>query len=119
MARSAIPILESGDLDLSEAFYARLGFEVAGRYDGYLVPHDGPVELHLAAAADPARVTAATCFVHVRDATAFWKQLRERRVEGVGTPGERVPGLVEFLVVDPFGNRIRFGSPPPEERADR
>jgi hypothetical protein len=119
MARSAVPILESGDHDLSEEFYARLGFVVVGRHDGYLVTHDGPVELHLSAAADPTRVTAATCFVQVRDATRSWKQLRERRVEGVGDPGERVPGVVEFLVVDPFGNRIRFGSPALGERADR
>ena len=124
MVRSAIPILPSGDLRVSEAFYAGLGFEAAARYDGYLVTHQGPVELHITAdnltsdrSADPGKdhsresTAAATCFVHVWDATAYWKQLAERGVAGLSTPQEQDYGLVEFTAVDPYGNRLRFGSP--------
>jgi uncharacterized glyoxalase superfamily protein PhnB len=49
--------------------------------------------------------------VHVRDATAYWKQLREREVPGVADPEQKDYGLVEFVVTDPFGNTVRFGSP--------
>lgn len=115
MARSAIPVLPSGDLGVSEAFYAGLGFEVAARYDGYLVTHDGAVELHLKspdlADEQTESAAAAECFVHVQDAIAYWKQLSERGLAGVGAPSARDYGLVEFTVVDPFGNHLRFGSP--------
>lgn len=112
MAMAAIPILASGDLAVTEAFYARLGFEVAGRYDGYLLVHDGPVELHFSQPdSPPDSVVPGTCFVHVRDATVYWKQLRERDVAGVSEPQQQDYGLVEFVVTDPFGNRVRFGSP--------
>jgi catechol 2,3-dioxygenase-like lactoylglutathione lyase family enzyme len=130
MARSAIPILPSADLEGTETFYAQLGFQVAGRYDGYLVLHQGPVELHFSAPPSAQRPSDATdepaggpaggragepvpgtCFVHVQDAVRYWKQLRERKVAGVRAPEQRAYGLVEFVVTDPFGNRVRFGSP--------
>lgn len=116
MVRSAIPILHSGDLAVSEAFYAGLGFEVAARFEGYLVTNAGPVEVHLSAP-DPAAdgseppSAAGTCFVHVRDAVHYYKQLGDRGVEGLSVPAVQDYGLVEFTVIDPFGNRIRFGSP--------
>ncbi len=85
-AMAAIPILPSGDLAVTEAFYSQLGFEVAGRYDGYLL-------------------------LHVRDATVYWKQLRERGMPGVSDPEQKDYGLVEFVVTDSSGNAVRFGSP--------
>ena len=54
---------------------------------------------------------AGTCFVHVRDAVEYYKQLAERGVGVLNAPQEQDYGLVEFAVVDPFGNRLRFGSP--------
>jgi hypothetical protein len=109
---AAIHILPSGDLAVTEAFYAGLGFEVAGRYEGYLLMHEGQVELHFSQPDVPAEpLVSGTCFVHVRDATAYWKQLRERDVAGVSDPVRQDYGLVEFVVTDSFGNRVRFGSP--------
>ncbi|RNM12069.1 VOC family protein [Nocardioides pocheonensis] len=113
-ARSAIPILPSADLAATEAHYSKLGFDVAGRYDGYLVMHDGPVELHFSQTPpgeQSVSLTPGTCFVHVRDAVAYWKKLREADVLGVSAPEEQAYGLVEFVVTDPLGNRVRFGSP--------
>ncbi len=111
-ARATIPILPSRDLAVTEAFYALLGFEVSGRYDGYLLVHEGPVELHFSQSDVPEdRLVPGQCFVHVRDATAYWKRLRERDVAGVSAPVPQDYGLVEFVVTDPFGNRVRFGSP--------
>ncbi len=89
---------------------ARLGFEVADRYDGYLVLHDGPVELHLSHQPGQA-VRSGTCFVRVTDATRVWKQLVEHGVPGVTAPVVRDYGLVELDVTDPDGNRVRIGSP--------
>jgi hypothetical protein len=112
-ARSAIPILPSADLAATEAHYSQLGFGVAGRYDGYVVMNDGPVELHFSQSPGEQSVplTPGTCFVHVRDAVAYWKKLREGDAQGVSAPEVQAYGLVEFVVTDPFGNRVRFGSP--------
>lgn len=118
--RSAVPILPSGDLAVSEEFYAGLGFAAAGRYDRYLVTHHGAVEVHLTSTApafEPGTAgsgsppVAGTCFVQVRDAVEYYKKLAERGVRGLGAPQAQEYGLVEFTVVDPFGNRLRFGSP--------
>jgi catechol 2,3-dioxygenase-like lactoylglutathione lyase family enzyme len=141
MVRSAIPILYSGDLAVSEVFYASLGFEVTARFEGYLVTNAGAVEVHLSApdpGTDPGRDRGAdpdtesdtesavapatdgsglpsgagTCFVHVRDAIEYHNQLAERGVPRLSAPQEQAYGLTEFDVLDPYGNRIRFGSPP-------
>src|SRR6476469_4876347 len=97
--RAAIPILPSRDLAVTEAFYAQLGFAVSGRYDGYLLMHGGPIELHFSRSDVPEDpLVPGACFVHVRDATAYWKRLRERDVAGVSDPVPQDYGLVEFVV---------------------
>jgi catechol 2,3-dioxygenase-like lactoylglutathione lyase family enzyme len=120
MLSSAIPILYSGDLAVSEEFYAGLGFEVTARFEGYLVTNAGPVEVHLSSpdpGTDPDTdgtqppYEAGSCFVHVVDAVEYHKQLTERGVPGLSAPQQQDYGLVEFAVLDPFGNRLRFGSP--------
>jgi catechol 2,3-dioxygenase-like lactoylglutathione lyase family enzyme len=117
---SAIPILPTADVERTTAFWRRIGFEVVERYDGYLLTHGDGVELHFAAdAADgepgsrPLR-RSARAFVHVQDASALWKRLHSADVPGVGPVEDHDYGLREFLVTDPDGNRVRFGSPVPE-----
>ena len=113
--RSAIPVLPSADLERTTSFWRRVGFEVVGRYDGYLVTHAGGVELHFALddgpPEGPAERSRGRAFVHVRNALASWKRLRSADVPGLGPVEELAHGLTEFVVTDPDGNRIRFGSP--------
>lgn len=113
---SAIPILPSTDLDRTIAFWQGLGFDVAGRHDGYLVTHAGGVEIHFSTnpdadadagtAANPAQV-----FIHVQNAAALWKRLRSEHVTGLEPLQDQDYGLREFVITDPDGNRIRIGSP--------
>lgn len=110
-ATAAIPILPSGDLDRTAAFYARAGFTDAEHHDGYLLLNNDGVELHFA---HHDTVTPGTCFVHVADATKMWKQLREWGVDGVGEIADQDYGLREFVLTDPDGNRIRIGSASPD-----
>lgn len=112
-ARTAIPILPSTDLDRTAAFYASAGFEEAGRYEGYLLLVSGHSELHFET--EPGR-TPGTCFLRVGDATRLWKTLRERGVAGVGPIADQDYGLREFVLTDPDGNKIRFGSPAKAKR---
>lgn len=108
----AIPILSSADLDRTAAFYQRLGLQVTGRYDGYLVLNAGPAEMHFTSVGDLAAPGQA--FVHVTDAGRLWKQLKSAAVPGIGPVQEQPHGLREFVVTDPDGNRIRVGSPIPK-----
>jgi uncharacterized glyoxalase superfamily protein PhnB len=58
-------------------------------------------------------VTPGTCFLHAVDAMKLWKQLRHQGVDGVGEIADQDYGYREFVLTDPDGNRIRFGSPLP------
>lgn len=121
--RSAIPILPSGDLDRTTRFWRAVGFEVVERFDDYLVTHAEGVELHFTTRpeddgrGDGAEGSAGRrpgqAFVHVRDALALWKRLRSADVSGLGPVQDKDFGLREFVVTDPDGNRVRFGSPLP------
>jgi catechol 2,3-dioxygenase-like lactoylglutathione lyase family enzyme len=107
-AKAAIPILSSGDLDRTAAFYAAAGFTDAERHDDYLLLHNDGVELHFTRHDSTA---AGTCLVQVTDAMKMWKQLRGLDVHGVGEIVDQHYGLREFVLTDPDGSRIRFGSP--------
>jgi catechol 2,3-dioxygenase-like lactoylglutathione lyase family enzyme len=75
----AIPVLGAVDLDQEDRFYARLGFEVLHRYDGYLVLGRGDLEIHLAHREDhdPTR-TAGVAYLRVADAQAIWLSAMKR-----------------------------------------
>ena len=115
--RSAIPILPSADIERTIEFWRPVGFEVVERYDGYLLTHGDGVELHFTldtGNAEPGSGTVrrpGSAFVHVRSASALWKRLRSADVPGVGPVEDQDYGLREFVVTDPDGNRVRFGSP--------
>jgi catechol 2,3-dioxygenase-like lactoylglutathione lyase family enzyme len=108
----ASPILLSTDLDRSCDYYKGLGFDLVGRYDGYLVLHADGVELHLSTRT--AGQAPGDAFVHVRDAGALWKRLKHDGVTGLGPVEDQPWGIREFVATDPDGNRIRLGSPSPD-----
>jgi hypothetical protein len=106
-ARVAIPILPSSDLDRTVAFYAPTGFVESERYPGYLLLHNG-VELHFS---QPGLATLAECYIHVDDAQALHDRLHDHGIDGLGPIADQNYGLREFVLTDPDGNRVRFGSP--------
>jgi len=75
----AIPVLTVLDLDEEIRFYARLGFEVLHRYDGYVTLGRGALEIHLTywEDHDPAR-TAGIVSLRVSDAQAIYDDLRSQ-----------------------------------------
>ncbi|SCL32000.1 Glyoxalase-like domain-containing protein [Micromonospora rhizosphaerae] len=107
--RAAIPILPSTDLDRTAAFYVAAGFTETGRHQGYLLMHNNDVELHFSL--EPTDPAPGQCFIHVTDALKLWKQLRHHATAGVGPIADQDYGLREFVLTDPDGNRVRFGSP--------
>jgi catechol 2,3-dioxygenase-like lactoylglutathione lyase family enzyme len=108
-ARTAIPILPCADLDRTAVFWAPLGFTETDRYPGYLLLNSGGAELHFSQ--PDQRFTPGECFIHVGDARRLWKRAQDQAVQGLGAIADTDYGLCEFVVTDPDGNRVRFGSP--------
>lgn len=104
------------DLEVTLAFYQRLGFEVVGRSQGtppYASVRLGQVRIGLAEAApvDPTRrghLVGTEIVIEVDDVGA----VRDRIVAGGVEPTEdlqvRPWGLTDFRVTDPDGYYLRF-----------
>jgi catechol 2,3-dioxygenase-like lactoylglutathione lyase family enzyme/effector-binding domain-containing protein len=105
-ARAIAPILPVRDLDRSLAFYANLGFATSTYDSGYGFARLGRVRLHLGVDTD-APPTSAYLFVHDADSlAATWSATGAQVHPPVDTPWRQREGVL----VDPDGNRIRFGS---------
>ena len=116
MPATTIPILPSADFDVTEAFYGRLGFAERGRWPGdYLIlVHPLGIEVHFwlnEELWEPKH--AAGCYVRFDTAAevshlhAAWTQAAAG--DGIRSVVETDYGLLEFAVLDPHNNQIRFG----------
>ena len=103
-----VPILPATDLDVSQAFYEQLGFEVTSAYESYgyriLIDRHG-ASLHLTRV-DPEWMD--------KDRNAHAIYLYAKDVDGlaqrVGCKAEQKPwGMREFAITDPDGTLVRVG----------
>jgi catechol 2,3-dioxygenase-like lactoylglutathione lyase family enzyme len=105
-------IVPAKDIDASEAFYRRLGFETVGDYGDYRLMEDGRGwYLHLRLTPDwPSRVedNPMGLYLYVDDVDAVAERVRELIIEPQG-PHDRPWGTYEFSVSDPSGALIRIG----------
>ena len=108
LKHSAIAIIACNDLDESQAFYERLGFAVASRYDaqGYRILQDAAgASVHLTHT-EPGWVFP--------DRNAYGVYLYSEDVDALaaefGYTADAKPwGLREFAVSDPNGTLVRVG----------
>ena len=118
----AVPILPSGDLRETLAFYERLGFRSRGPHAEtarHLIISRGGVELRFYHSPDlNPFTTTATCYLRVPYADQLhqeWEQIGVPLDRGTGSrllpPTDTEDGLREFTLVDPSGNVLRIGSP--------
>jgi catechol 2,3-dioxygenase-like lactoylglutathione lyase family enzyme len=103
----AEPIFTVTDVPRSIEHYQRLGFSTAHHDETYAFARRDDLTIHLAHAAVS---HPATLYMHVTDADRLADEWREAGVEVTG-PQDYDYGKREGSVVDPDGNRIRFGSP--------
>ena len=106
-----VAIVPARDIDASEAFYRRLGFEVVSDYGDYRLLADGRGgHLHLNATPGwPVRVedNALGLYFYVEDVDAVADRLRESII---GDGPRMTPwGAYEFAVSDPNGTLVRVG----------
>ena len=109
---SLVPMLQSGDLDRTEAWYAgTLGFRVTGRAEGWLrLERDGAALMFMRNDHLGAPGATATQYVTVDDVDVLWDGVKAGISPEWGP--ETMPyGMREFAVRDPDGYLLSFGQP--------
>ncbi len=107
-----VAIVPSNDLNASEAFYRRLGFDVTSDYGNYRILADGRGwHLHLTHSPGWPRHIEANPFglyLYVDDVDAIAEKVRELIIEK-DSPNAKPWGTYEFAVSDPSGLLVRVG----------
>lgn len=112
MDHRSVPIIPTSDLDASEAFYRRLGFDVISDYGHYRILADGQGwHLHLTHSPGWPKTIEDNPFglyLYVDDVDAVATRVSELIIEK-GTPHMKPWGVYEFAVSDPSGLLVRIG----------
>ena len=117
------PILPSSDFDRAVAFYAPLGFEVVGRWPEEYLILSGPdgIELHFWYDPSVDRWTNdVACWIGypdvdaVRRRHAAWAAVPIPAPATLNDPDDMSGHLVEFQLIDVFGNLLRVGAVKPD-----
>lgn len=108
----AVPIIATGNLGESTAFYELLGFKLTADYGHYRIMEDGRGwHLHLSFVANwPARIedNVFGLYLYVDDVDAVADRVRDRIIQP-GAPHMKPWGCYEFAVSDPSGLLVRVG----------
>jgi hypothetical protein len=122
MSAVTIPILPSSDFDLTSGFWAGLGFAETGRWPGeYLIVrhHQLGIELHFWFDPSVDRWTNdVACYVRFDTPEAAvgchgsWVGAPVPAPAVMSPPVAQPSGAVEFHMIDPHGNLVRFGGFP-------
>ena len=111
----AVPLLASGDLQATAAFYGRLGFTNKGappdEWD-YLIIEYGGSEFHFVGPMLGER-SPGSCWVYADDVESVYEQWKAA-ADGAArfTPLAHTNfGMRAFTMFDPDGNEIRVGQP--------
>ncbi len=117
MGHKTIPTLPSRNFDETARFYKPLGFVEQARWPEYLILQhpDDDVELHfwLNSSLNP-KENDVSCYIRwdtAAEARALYDSWRAIELANgrLHPPTETDYGLLEFAVVDSFGNLIRIG----------
>lgn len=111
-AHRVVAIVPTGDMEASEAFYGRLGFEVVSDYGDYRILADGAGwHVHLNRVDGwPRKIedNPVGIYLYVDDVDAVAERVRELIIEP-GAPHRKPWGTYEFAVSDPSGTLVRVG----------
>lgn len=117
MLTGVCPTFPSCDFDVTEAFYARLGFSRLSRYDteGYLLLARDGLEIHFWRKPDHApEASEFGAYLRTPDAAEVSRAFATLDLPRDGiprfTPAEAKPwGMFELSVIDPDGHLLRIG----------
>ncbi len=113
------PVLESispffgvADMTAAVEFYTQsLGFDLGWKWGG--PPTLANVcrdRISISLSAKPSERTVGDIYVQMSGVDGYFTELESRGVK-VGALADRDYGMRDFLVVDPWGNRLVFGEP--------
>jgi hypothetical protein len=103
------PIFSVRDLSVSREHYERLGFKTRQYDQGYGFATFGRVEIHLAVVSNAESMSPCSAYLYVEDADELALTWMSAGAD-VSAPEDTAWGQHEGVVIDPDGNRIRFGS---------
>ena len=125
MADHATPNLPSSDYDATIAFYARLGFEVGYRDDGWLILVRGDLVLEFFRWPDVDPATSSfSCCLRLDDVDAFYAVCRAaglpettRGWPRIHSPRREDSGMRIGALIDPDGTLLRLVQNPETDSA--
>jgi catechol 2,3-dioxygenase-like lactoylglutathione lyase family enzyme len=108
------PILPCNDIDVTQAFYERLGFTMTAGDDGFRIMADGKGWQVALRPAERGWVipdrNSHGLYLYCEDVDAIAQKVRDIIVE-TGAPHRKPWGMYEFAVGDPDGVLVRIGRP--------
>ncbi|MBR0652544.1 VOC family protein [Roseomonas terrae] len=109
-----IPILASLDIAETLTFYRdQLGFAGEAWGDYALVRRD-EMELHFWLAKDRIHPEHTACYIRGGQVPALFEEFSARNVPGLTAFEVKPWNMLEFAILDPHGNLLRFGCAPQE-----
>jgi hypothetical protein len=108
--QAAIPVLATGDMPASVAFFEGLGFSARHNDGSYAILGRDGVELHLSAmpGLDP-KDNQHEARINVRNIDALFAQFPPEAIHPNGSLDIKPYGMKEFAVLDPGGICVIFG----------
>ncbi len=107
----AVPVLAALDLDELVDFYtSKLGFHCDNFVPNeYAIISRGEAEIHFWACNDKYIAENTSCYIFVKDTQSVFQELQ---VQTEVSPLVETPwGMLEFHLIDPSGNLLKFGQP--------
>jgi catechol 2,3-dioxygenase-like lactoylglutathione lyase family enzyme len=109
---SVIPVFHVKDVDASARFYTDvLGFSQSFRYGTYVGLKLGKCELHICPPGDYGpRTGGGNAYFICDEVDDYFASLKAAGAQPKSEPADRMYGMRDFVVFDPDGNQLSFGS---------
>jgi hypothetical protein len=107
----AIPIIGTTSISVAKEFYAKqLGFSETVYEDvDYLILRRGAVEIHFWTTADKGYLEKTAVYVRGGETRSLHAEYQARGVPGLSKLEAKPWNMLEFQIIDPSGNLLRFG----------
>lgn len=111
----SIPVLPSLDLKQTAAFYTRMGFDqTVYEAEKYLILRRDRIEIHFWLTDDRKLCENTSCYIRGGQIVALHEEYEAAKIAGLKPLQLRPWNMLEFYVIDPDGNLLRFGCAPEE-----
>jgi hypothetical protein len=111
----SIPVLPSLDIARTRAFYATMGFDpTVYEAENYLIVRRDRIEIHFWLTGDRKLCENTSCYIRGGQIVTLYEEFSAQQIAGLKPLEKRPWNMLEFYVIDPDGNLLRFGCAPEE-----